>query len=224
MNKLIIFILTSLATSVVGQVNKKQNPGDFLPNGYVIFETITGDLNNDDIEDCILIIKGTDKNQIITDEYRGELDRNRRGIIVLFNKNGHYELALSNYNCFSSENEDGGVYFAPELSIEIRDRNLSVHYGHGRYGYWIYTFKFQNLDFELIGYDAGFRSNFESDWVIFDQKSINFLSKKKLMKEVIKVSADGKEMFKETSKNITIEELIKLSEINDFDQLDMTLY
>ena len=224
MKKLLTFLLVTLTTTVFGQVEQKQNPTDFLPKGYEVFETINGDLNKDGIEDCVLIIKGTDKNQIITDEYRGQLDRNRRGIIVLFNKKDHYELAVKNYECLSSENEDGGVYFAPELSVEIKNGNLYAHYGHGRYGYWKYTFRFQNSDFELIGYDAGYRSNFVSDWVTFDEKSIIFLSKKKLIKEVIKVSTDGKETFKETWKNITVNELIKLSEIKDFDELDMTVY
>lgn len=205
-------------------VEQKKNPTDFLPKGFVVFETINGDLNKDGIEDCVLIIKGTDKNQVITDEYRGQLDRNRRGIIILFNKNDHYELAVKNYDCFSSENEDGGVYFAPELSFEIKNGNLYTHYGHGRYGYWKYTFRFQNSDFELIGYDAGYRSNFVSDWVIFNEESINFLSKKKLTKEIIKVATDGKETFKETWKDLSIDGHIKLSEIKDFDKLDMTVY
>ena len=113
MKKLLIFLITTLTTTAFGQVELKQNPSDYLPKGYVIFEKIIGDLNKDGIEDCVLIIKGTDTSKIITDEYRGKLDRNRRGIIVLFNKKDHYELAVKNYNCFSSENEDGGVYFAP---------------------------------------------------------------------------------------------------------------
>lgn len=221
MKKLFTFLIATLTTTVFGQIEQKKNPTDFLPKQYVVFEKINGDLNKDGIEDCVLIIKGTDKNQIISHEYRGQLDRNRRGIIVLFNKSKHYELALKNYDCFSSENEDGGVYFAPELSVEIKKGNLYVHYGHGRYGYWKYMFRFQNSDFELIGYDAGYRSSFVSDYVTFDEESVNFLSKKKLVKEVIKVNDDGKETYKETWKNIITNKLIKISEIKDFDELDI---
>jgi hypothetical protein len=104
----------------------KKNPSDFVPKGYVInkyeggisaegWDEIRGDLNKDGLEDAVLIIKGTDKSKIIQDEDRGTLDRNRRGIIVLLNKGNYYELASKNYSCFSSENEDGGAYFAPEL-------------------------------------------------------------------------------------------------------------
>ena len=53
---------------------------------------------------------------------------------MLFKVNEDYVLATKNYDCFSSENEDGGVYFAPELDISIEKGNLYVHYGHGRYG------------------------------------------------------------------------------------------
>ena len=199
-------------------VEEKQNPTDFLPKGFVVFEKINGDLNKDGIEDCILIIKGTDRTQIITDEYLGQLDRNRRGIIVLFNKNDRYELAVKNYNCFSSENEDGGVYFAPELSVEIKKGNLFVHYGHGRYGGWQYNFRYQDSDFELIGYES-----INGGAVIDSETSINFLSKKKQEKVNTNENAEGgDEVFKETWEKIKVNRLIKLSEIKDFDELDMT--
>ena len=103
------------STIVVSETQKK--PEDFLPKGFMVFDKKFGDLNKDGLDDCILIIKGTNKENIIQHEYRGELDRNRRGIIVLFKKNDSYELAVKNYDCFSSENEEGGVYYAPELDV-----------------------------------------------------------------------------------------------------------
>jgi len=200
-------------------IEGKKNPTDFLPKGFVIFQKITGDLNKDGLEDCVLIIKGTDKNQIISDEYRGQLDRNRRGIIVLFNKGGQFELAVTNYNCFSSENEDGGVYFPPELSIEIRNGNLFIHYAHGRYGYWQYNFRYQNSDFELIGYEAR-----NGGAVTTSETSINFLSKKKQERVNTNENAKGgDEVFEETWEKINVSRLIKLSEIKDFDNFDMNL-
>jgi hypothetical protein len=192
-----------------------------LPKGYVIFEKINGDLNKDGIEDCVLVIKGTDTSKVVTDEYRGKLDRNRRGIIVLFDKKDHYELAVKNYDCFSSENEDGGVYFPPELTIEIKKGNLFINYGHGRYGYWQYTFRHQNSDFELIGYDE----SSDRGPVVDSKTSINFLTKKKQRKVNTNENAEGgDEAFKETWKSINVKRLIKLSEIKDFDELDMTEY
>jgi hypothetical protein len=220
MKKTLTFLITTLAITVFGQVEQKKNPSDFLPKGYVISERINGDLNKDGDEDCILIIKGTNKSKIITEQNRGRLDRNRRGIMILINKVHGYELAVKNYDCFSSENEDGGVYFPPELSIEIKKGNLYVHYGHGRYGYWQYTFRCQNSDFELIGYDES-----NGGVVINSEMSINFLTKKKLEKVNTNEKAEGgDEVFKETWKNINVNRIIKLKEIKNFDELDVSLY
>jgi hypothetical protein len=219
MKQLLTFLITIFTTNAFSQV--EQDLHAFLPKGFVVFEKVVGDLNKDGLDDCVLIIKGTDTNQIITDEYRGRLDQNRRGIIVLFNKNGHYYLVSKNDDCFSSENEDGGVYFAPELSVEIKNGNLTAHYGHGRYGYWKYTFRFRNLDFELIGYDQAEKSSFISDWVTFDEVSINLMTKKKLIKKVISVNTDGKETYRESWKNLSVNGRVRLSEIKDFDELDI---
>jgi len=202
----------------VQQAVRKQDLSNFLPKGYVIFEKIYGDLNEDGSEDCIIIIKGTDKNKIIEDQYRGKLDKNRRGIVVLFNKNGNYELAIKNHDCFSSENEDGGVYFAPELSVDISEGNLHIRYGHGRYGSWGYTFRFKNSDFELIGYD----SSESRGPVVNSETSVNFLTKKKQIKVNINESAEGgDEVFKETWENIQVDKLVKLSIVKDFDELNI---
>ena len=121
--------------------NTKKNPLDFLPESFVLFEKVLGDLNKDGLEDCILVVKGTQKEMIIQDEYLGELDRNRRGIIILIHNKDGYELALKNINCFASEHEDGGAYYAPELSVYVRKGNLYVSYEHGKYGDWSYTLK-----------------------------------------------------------------------------------
>lgn len=221
MKRLLTLAALFFITTAFAQVEQKQEPADFLPKGYLLFEKITGDLNKDGIEDVVLIIKATDKSKIITDEYRGKLDRNRRGIIILFGKKDHYELAVKNDACFASENEDGGVYFAPEISVGIYKGTLTIHYGHGRYGYWKYTFRHKNSDFELIGYDES--SNFGP--VVKRQTSINFLTRKKQEKVNTNENAKGgDEVFKETWKNIKINQLIRLSAIKDFDELDMSVY
>ncbi|WP_413533894.1 hypothetical protein [Empedobacter brevis] len=208
---------------------QSKNPEDFIPDGYVIgkfgggtfaedWKKIKGDLNKDGLEDLVILIKGTDKDKIVKDEHNDKLDKNRRGIIILFNKGDYYELALQNYDCFSSENEDGGVYFPPELYFEIKKGNLYINYAHGRYGYWGYTFRYQNRDFELIGYD---RSSHRGP-ITESDISINFLTQKLKQRENINenVQRDGDEIFKETKQNINVKELVRLSEIRDFDDID----
>ena len=211
----------------------KKNPKDFIPKGYVIhkyeggisasgWDEIKGDLNKDGLEDIVLIIKGTDKSKIIEDENRGKLDRNRRGIIVLLNKGNYYQLAAENYDCFSSENEDGGVYFAAELNVEIKKGNLHINYGHGRYGNWSYTFRYQNGNMELIGYDLYSSRGPVPQYEV----SINFMTRKKLTRDNLNKDDDGdnyEENYKDTWKNIHITNLIKLSEIGDFDMLEVDI-
>lgn len=219
MKNVLLFTVTFFYSAVAfGQAGQKKDPADFLPAGYVIYEKIIGDLNKDSVPDCVLIIKGTDKSKMVTVENRGESDRNRRGIIILFSKDNQYELAAKNYTCFSSENEDGGAYFPPDLSVEIKKNNLYVHYAHGRYGYWRYTFRYKNADFDLIGYDAS------SGGVIIDKEtSINFLTKRKMERiNVNDNAAGGDEVFKTTWKTIKVNGLIKLTAIKDFDELDVS--
>ncbi len=216
MRQLMLTVIVFLTTTISGQT--KQELTKFVPKGFVISEKITGDLNKDGLIDCVLIIKGTDKKKIVKDENSEEVDRNRRGIIILLNKKNHFELTTKNYNCFSSANEDGGVYLAPELDIEIIKGILCINYGHGRYGFCRYTFRLQNSDFELIGYD----SSDNSGPVVNRETSINFLSKKKKIKENTNQNAseEGEEVFKVTWAKVQLDKLIKLSEIIDFDKLD----
>jgi hypothetical protein len=230
MKKLLLFLVTTWTISAFGQVQDKKNPSDFIPKGYVIhkyeggisaegWNEIKGDLNKDGLEDVVLIIKGTDKSKVIQDEYRGALDRNRRGIIVLLNKGGFYELATKNQDCFSSENEDGGVYFAPELDVEIKKGNLHISYGHGRYGHWNYTFRYKNGDLELIGYDLYSSRGSVPQYEV----SINFLTQKKLTRDNLNKDEEGDhyttDHFKETWESIKKKKRIRLSEIKDFDEL-----
>lgn len=201
------------------ELELRKIPSELIPVGYSIFEKIEGDLNKDGLMDSIIIIKRINEENIINDEYRGELDRNRRGILVFLDKEDNWELASQNLSCFSSENEDGGIYYPPELSVNVQKGNLYIHYAHGRYGQWKYTFRFQHGYFELIGYD----SSVNYGPIVNSETSINFLSKKKLLRENVNENAEGNgdEIFEDTWENIEVKQLIKLSEIENFDELDL---
>ena len=203
------------------QAEQSPNLSDFLPKGYVLAEKIGGDLNNDGLEDVVLLIKATDSSQVIQDEDRGTLDRNRRGIVVLFAKNGAYEAVVKNYDCFSSENEDGGVYFPPELSVEIKEGQLHFHYAHGRYGYWQYSFRHEASDFALAGYEASENRGPIVQRVV----KLDFQNKKKLIRDNLnKDQEEGEEAFVDSTQDIALSKRLLLSEIKDFDTLDMSGY
>ena len=219
--KIKLRILPLLYLTIISCGAQSKEPHDFIPKGYIEFEKHFGDLNKDGQNDCVIIIKKTDKSNIVINRFDKKVDRNRRGIIVLIKNESGYQLTDRNYDCFSSENEDGGVYYPPELWIEFEKGNLIVQYGHGRYGFWRYIFRLQDSNFKLIGYDS---SNNRGP-LIEVETSINFLTKKKLMRKNTNENAiGGDEIFKETWSNIEIENLIKLSEIKSFDELYMYNY
>jgi hypothetical protein len=215
MKKATLALLVLLFTLPALQARAATNaPVELIPKGYVIFETIKGDLNNDGQEDYVFIVKATSRRAIIHDERMGRVDRNRRGIIVALKNGDHYDTALKNLHCFSSENEDGGVYFPPELMVSINKGNLRVHFGHGRYGYWSYRFRLHHSDFVLIGYD----SSDDHGPVVNRFTSINLLTNKMLTRVNTNAQAQGgDERFKETWREITNPKPIYLSKIVKFE-------
>ena len=221
MNKLLLILFFANALQVFGQNSSSSFTPIHLPEGYVVFDKFEGDLNNDGVDDCVLIIKGTDEDKWVINRFDKKVDRNRRGILVFFNNNGIYELAVENHDCFESENEDGGVYFPPELNIEIVKGNLQVKYNHGRYGEWNYIFRHRDSDFELIGFDSA-----DGAVVIRSETSINFLTRKKLTRTNTNIEHDdgGEEIFKEVWSDIKLENLIKLAEIKDFSDFNIHQY
>ena len=188
----------------------------YLPAKYTVYEVVQGDLNKDGLKDVVLIVKATDPKQWVTDEYRGKLDRNRRGVIVLLNTKGRYQKVVQNLSLFSSENEDGGVYFAPELVPSIEKGLLKLHYAHGRYGYWAYQFRLEGRDMRLIGYD----SSDNLGPYVNSETSVNVLTAKKLVRENLNKDPDSDPKFKETWSKVNVAPLY-LSKIQDIDDLSL---
>lgn len=214
---LLIFIIALLVMTSCS--SQKSALSKFVPKGYTIYETHLADLNNDGIEDSILIIKAINKDHIVTNQFNKIVDRNRRGIIILFKKNNGYLLATKNYNCFSSENEDGGNYHPPQLKVITDKGDLIINFNHGRYGHWSYRFRYQNSNFNLIEYFGS--SNYGP--IINKETTIDFLKKTKMVSENISENPEGgnDDIFKDTQASITISTLLRLSNIKNFDDLKL---
>lgn len=185
-----------------------------IPEGFVLFDEIYGDLNKDNINDYVIIIKGTDPQNVEENSFGKMVDRNRRGIVIALSQGNGYKKVIDNRDCFSSENEDGGVYYAPELWFEIKRNVLYIRYAHGRYGHWMYLFRYQNGTFEQIGFESHGNYGPIPQSII----SINYSTGKK--KTLINLNAEEgddtlPEKWEETWEDIEAAPLLKLNEIND---------
>ncbi|WP_218190130.1 hypothetical protein [Plesiomonas shigelloides] len=81
-NKLLILsAIISLNCNAEIRSESADNPLNLIPSGYTVFKESIGDLNKDNQDDYVFIIKGTEKGNVTHDERLGELDRNRRGIM-----------------------------------------------------------------------------------------------------------------------------------------------
>ena len=215
-----ISIILSLIALTVSSYGQPTNPENLVRSDEAIHKIVYGDLNNDGIEDCVIITKQTRKEGFVKDERSElEIDRNRRGISIAFKEREYYNLFVAISDCFSSDAEDGGVYFAPELSVEIKKGNLIIHYNHGRYGWWQYIFRYRNNNFELIGYDD---ENMVL-WRMERSKSINFLTKKKKTRINTNLNAENESEYviEETWQCIKLEKTINLIDIKDFDEFNI---
>ncbi|GHT43752.1 hypothetical protein AGMMS49965_18200 [Bacteroidia bacterium] len=191
---------------------KSKNPEDLVCSDDSIFEKTTGDLNKDGEDDCVILTKQREKSAFVPDEYYGELNTNRRGIVIAFKEGEEYNTVLAFPECFPAEHPEDAGYVA----AEIKKGNLLIHFGYGRYGWCRYTFRYRNSAFELIGYDKSSSNGPVEESII----SINFLTKKK--QELVNTDPEadsGGEVFEETWKDIELTNgIVKLTDIRDFDE------
>jgi hypothetical protein len=222
-------VAAAIAGAVAGEPSGKPtnaNLAKFIPAGYRLIQEVRGDLNGDGAEDRVLIIKATDK-KMFKQYYSDDplLDYNRSGVMIFFKDGDDYRLALENRQCFEAEFEDD-LHLTPTLEIWIKKGNLYFAFGTGRarHGWERYTFRYQNSEFELIGYD-------ESEPYNCVLISINFLTKKQWTRRCI--LDDGETMCfypclddkaKETWNNITIKKPVILRDVVDFDRFDIDKY
>jgi hypothetical protein len=167
-------------------IKNAKSPAALVPTGYKILEEVKGDLNKDDLEDYVFDIQ----------------DESSRGIVIAFNKGGDYEKVLENRS----------IYGGMSMTITIKKGILGIVVGEtfaDGNRHEDYKFRFQNSDFELIGYDY-----YEKYGESVTNRSMNLLANKMQTKE------DGDEKWN----SIVIKEPIKLRKINNFEEFDVTNY
>ena len=165
---------------------KAETINDFIPKGWKEILATSGDLNKDKLEDVVIIIEKDDEKNIKKNNTIGPnyLNLNPRILLILFKqKDGTYILVDKNDKGFiQSENDEKNPTLMDTLSgIDIKNNTLKISHDYFlSVETWsalqsVFTFRFQNNRFELIGFDNNLfvRNSGEQE-----KFSINFLTNK----------------------------------------------
>jgi len=192
-------------SSAPAPIESAKNPAALVPIGYKILQEANGDLNKDGIEDYIFVIAW-------------KSDECRRGIVIAFNNGEVYENMLENRDIISC-NKDESMY-VPELKVVIKkgvfDIKVFERCGGGMYcREYNYRFRYQNSDFELIGYEYSEYESGVHGFFLLGKISINLLSYK-MQTRANKTEDGSSDEYNETWSDIVIREPIKLRKMVGF--------
>jgi hypothetical protein len=160
----------------------------WVPKGWKLIATATGDLNRDGIEDAALVLEQTNPANLVSNESLGAsfLNLNPRRLLILFKTPEGYRKILSRDNLLPSQNDVDAPCLADPLleegGISISDGKFFIRLGSwlscGSYGvtHETFTFRFDNARFRLIGYDY---SEFSRSSGEASEDSVNYLTGKR---------------------------------------------
>ena len=177
----------------------------FVPQGWTVLETASGDLNRDGKIDAALIIQQNNPNNIKSHEGLGSdrLNLNPRKLLILFQTAQGYQLITENDSlptendeespCLADPLEDGG------MSITKGLLKINLHYWLSCGSWYVtnnsYTFRYQNNNLSLIGFDSNDFHRASGD---ITERSINFSTSK------VKTTT-GKNEFADASQPIKVQ-------------------
>lgn len=159
----------------------------WIPKGWKLLTSATGDLNQDGIDDAVLVLEETNRKNLRKNDNLGapELNLNPRRLLVLFGKPDGYQKILSRDRILPSEHNAESTCLADPLmesgGISITGGKLIIELGMWlSCGSWgvsqeKYTLRYENERFRLIGadYRDSTRNTGEAS-----ETSINFLTGK----------------------------------------------
>ncbi|MCB9169423.1 MAG: hypothetical protein H6597_05995 [Flavobacteriales bacterium] len=173
---------------------------EFLPNGWTILKTASGDLNNDRIADMVVVLQHKDSVTFIKHDpdfnpnYNDILTYQPRILIIAF-----YDSTIKSYKRIEQSNSfilchDNPNAEEPFESITISNGILKIHFfffmncgGWGMSNNY-YMFRYQEDEFKLIGADYNYLNRGSGET---EDRSYNFLTKK--VKIVIGNSSSDKQ-------------------------------
>ena len=158
-----LFLICSFYAFGESFPQKAKSVKDFIPKGWEQLDIAKGDLNKDKLEDVVIVIG----NPVINSDDDSVL-------LVLFKeKDGTYSLVAKNDKNFSKSYIGGFVLDEIRIKnniLEIEFFTVNI-YNMNK----IYTFRFQNNRFELIGFEE---NSYDKVTGEADGTSINFSTNK----------------------------------------------
>lgn len=156
-----------------------KNPASFVPSGFKVVKSASGDLNGDGQRDNAMHIVGTSEKFLYTskDGWVKDFDTNPRILLILFkdSKKGGYRLVAQNNEFIPFPDSPSQSEPIQDLQIKkgVLQLDLEIWYSMGTWGAANLTYKFrhQNGDFYLIGAD---REDYTRNDFMTDVSSYNF--------------------------------------------------
>ncbi len=156
---------------------------DFIPDGWKIMDSVSGDLNHDPFRDFVIILQHRDSVRMIdfSNDFVDTLITQPRMVMVVLYDNSSSGFRLSASNDFFIPNHDRDNMQDPFQSMTIANGILQFNFSYfaivGSYeaSNLTYKFRFENGDFELIG---GEYLDYMRNTGVTDECSYDFLTKK----------------------------------------------
>ena len=116
-----------------------------IPKGWEVIDSVEGNLDEDTIQEKVVVYNTIDST-----------DFGKHRELRIFKKEKEKWLLWKSSRTALLNSNDGGMMGDPYDGIEIKNRVLSIHQGGGSSWKWNYTdkYRFQNSQFELIGYTS----------------------------------------------------------------------
>lgn len=178
---LLVFCLSNGQDFSYPSINSKaQKLIDFVPDGWIIIDSVNGDLNNDRLADAVLVIQHKDSVTLIKSE--DTVFTQPRILLILFKNNSDKRFHLIEKSNTFILTHDNSIMDDPYQGIKIYKGVLKIdfHLFYNRGGWYTtgssYKFRYNNKEFQLIGADL---STIHRGTLEYEEYSYNFLANKR---------------------------------------------
>lgn len=193
----------------------------FVPSGFKVFKSASGDLNEDGHKDAALVVIGTSEKFLYNskDGWVKDFDTNPRILLILFKepKNGGYKLIAQNNSYIPSQDSPSQSEPLQNLSIRrgVLRLDFEIWYSMGSWGATNsnHKFRYQNGEFFLIGAD---REDYMRNDSTTNISSYNFSTMRVKRVEKTRENLDSRPAFR---KPIITWERIRNSKIRRLSEL-----